>query len=371
MRQQSVPRVDRKPMNLFRRLGGHFLDVYAPGGTDHQDGPLRGAIHDDPDVALRCDLCCRRDEDLLHGETLDRHAEDRGRRRLGGVGAVRQLHAARFPAAAGMHLCLDNDLAAEALGDRACLRRRGGDLAGRYRNAVPSQNVPRLILVQIHACSFAIVVPASPRRAARPSASSAIMARSPPVRTNSAAASTLGRMLPVPSSFPASKWSACASVNRGIASWRGVPNPRKTAFTLVRINRTCAPISRPRMAATRSLSATASMPSRPSLGSRKTGGPPPPPAITMCPAAVKSRTICCSTMLAGFGLGASRRPSRTGMPRAMSRACRTGSSTWPTGFDGVRRSGSSARHSVCVISVTTERCTPARASAFCSDCWIM
>ena len=188
MGQQAISRVHRDAMDFLRRLGRDFFDVDAAGGTDNQHRPLRRPIHDDPDVALGGDLRRRRDEDLLYREALDRHPEDGGRRRLGGVRPVRQFDAARFPAAAGVHLRLHDDLAAEALGDPARLGRRRRDVARRHEDAVLSQDVPRLILVQIHACSFAIVVPASPRSAASPWASSAMMARSPPVRTNAAAA---------------------------------------------------------------------------------------------------------------------------------------------------------------------------------------
>src|SRR5207237_10794944 len=80
-----------------------------------------------------------------------------------------------------------------------------GDFARGDRNAVAPQDVTRLVLVQVHAGSLVTVVPASPASAARPCDSSAMTARPPPARTKSAAASTLGRMLPVPSSVPASK----------------------------------------------------------------------------------------------------------------------------------------------------------------------
>src|SRR5258705_6359342 len=368
MREEPVARIDRQLMDFVGCLGGHFLDVDAARGTHHEDGPLRRAIHDDADVALRRDLRRRRDEHLVHREVLDRHAEDGFGMRLGLGSGFGEFHTAGLTAAAGMDLGLHHDLAAEALRDGAGFRRRAGDLTRRDRDAVAPQNVPCLILVQIHACSFAIVVPALPCNAASPSASSAMMARSPPARTKSAAASTLGRMLPVPSSFPASRWSACANVSLRIACCCGVPYARYTAFTFVRINRTSAWISRPRMAATRSLSATASIPSRPSLGSRYTGGPPPPPAMTMYPATQRSCTIWLSTMPTRRRLGASRRPSRNRIPRAARRAARGRSSVCATGFEGVRRSGSSARHNVWVIRVTTERRTPARSNAFWSDC---
>src|ERR1051325_6984976 len=268
MREETVARIDGEPVNLLGSLRRDFLDVDAAGGTDHQDRPLRRAIDDDADVALGGDLGGRGDQDFVDREALDRHADDGLGMRLGLSRGLRELDPARLAASAGMHLRFHDDLAAEAFGDCPGLGRRGRDFAGRHGDAVPSQNVPRLILVQIHAYSFVIVVPARPWSAAKPSSRCAMIERSPPPRTNSAAASTLGRMLPVAKSLPASRSSASASVSRRISSWAVVPYARYTAFTLVRINRTGAPISRPRIAATRSLSTTASMPSSPSLGSR-------------------------------------------------------------------------------------------------------
>src|SRR2546426_11367752 len=152
------------------------------------------------------------------GEALDLHPEDPGRVRDGFVGGVRELDAPRLAAATGVHLGLHHDLAAQALRDRAHLVRRVRDGVGRDRNAVAPEQLARLIFVQVHCGARVIVVPASPRNAASPCASSAMTARSPPARTKAAAASTLGRMLPAPSSFPASKWSACATSRRRIGS---------------------------------------------------------------------------------------------------------------------------------------------------------
>src|SRR5207244_12712528 len=133
----------------------------------------------------------------------------------GGRGRVRgALAPAGLAPPAGVHLRLHHHRPApEPRRDRAGLVGRRRDLAGRHRNAVPPQDVAGLVFVEIHTQSLVRVVPASPCNAARPWASSAIMARcssprpAPPVRTKSAAASTFGRMLPRPSSFPASSCS--------------------------------------------------------------------------------------------------------------------------------------------------------------------
>src|ERR1043165_6843703 len=205
MREETVARIDGEPVNLLGSLRRDFLDVDAAGGTDHQDRPLRRAVDDDADVALGGDLGGPGGQDFWAREALDRHSDDGLGVRFGLRRGLRELDAARLAAPAGVHLRLHDDLASEAFGDCTGLGRRWRGCAGRHGDAVPSQNVPRLILVQIHAYSFVIVVPARPWSAARPSSRCAMMERSPPPRTNSAAASTLGRMLPVPKSLPASR----------------------------------------------------------------------------------------------------------------------------------------------------------------------
>ena len=121
------------------------------------------------------------------------------------VGLGRELDAARLAPPARVHLRLHHDLPTETLRNGLRLGGRLRDVAVRYRDAVTLEDVASLVFVQVHACSGVMVVPASPRNAGRPWAKAAMMARRPPARTKSAAASTLGRMLPVPSSFPASR----------------------------------------------------------------------------------------------------------------------------------------------------------------------
>ena len=52
-------------MDLLRRLGGNLFDVDSAGRADHQHRPLRRAIHDDADVALRSDLGSRREVEYV------------------------------------------------------------------------------------------------------------------------------------------------------------------------------------------------------------------------------------------------------------------------------------------------------------------
>jgi len=88
------------------------------------------------------------------------------RRRL--VGVRRELHTPRLAPPPRVHLGLHHDLAAQALRDGAGLGRALGDVAVRDGDAIAPEDVPRLILVQVHARSKVIVVPASPRKAGRP-----------------------------------------------------------------------------------------------------------------------------------------------------------------------------------------------------------
>jgi len=81
---------------------------------------------------------------------LEHHAEDLAGRLLGGRGIVGELDAAGLATPARVHLRLDDDLAAQPLGDRACLRGRVGDLALRHRHPELAQQRLGLVLVDLH-----------------------------------------------------------------------------------------------------------------------------------------------------------------------------------------------------------------------------
>ncbi len=88
------------------------------------------------------------------------------RGRLGGV--RRELDTPCLAPPPRVHLGFHHDLAAQALRDGAGLGRALGDRAVRDGDAMTLEDIPRLILVQVHARSKVIVVPASPRNAGRP-----------------------------------------------------------------------------------------------------------------------------------------------------------------------------------------------------------
>src|SRR6266571_3072950 len=77
----------------------------------------------------------------------------------GGVWGVLSIMPRIWPAAcsaaARVHLRLDDDLAAQPLGDRACLRGRVGDVALRHRHPELAQQRLGLVLVDLHAVTRA------------------------------------------------------------------------------------------------------------------------------------------------------------------------------------------------------------------------
>ena len=82
------------------------------------------------------------------------HAEDGLGRGIGVIERLGHLHAAAFAAAAGVDLCLDHDdrvaRREELLGRVIGLFERGHHLALRHGNAVLTQDVLRLVLVNLH-----------------------------------------------------------------------------------------------------------------------------------------------------------------------------------------------------------------------------
>src|SRR2546427_505657 len=67
MWEQAIAWIDGEAVNLLGRLRGDFLDVDASRGTHHQHRPLRCAVDDDADVALRGDFGGGRSEEHTSG----------------------------------------------------------------------------------------------------------------------------------------------------------------------------------------------------------------------------------------------------------------------------------------------------------------
>jgi len=134
--------------NLFGGRRGHLLDVHSARAGGHHSHAASRAVQHHAQVQFRLDISSRIDQDLLHGQPLDVHAEDAPRDLLGLIGRLCQLDAAGLAAAAHQHLRLDDDRPAEALGDIACFLGRLSHLALGHGNPVLPENPLRLELLE-------------------------------------------------------------------------------------------------------------------------------------------------------------------------------------------------------------------------------
>ena len=146
--------IDGDPCERLRALGGEGLDVHAALARAHgQVAPLR-PVQEDGEVELGVDIGALGDEDGAHHVPLDVHAQDVAGAVLGLLGGAGEPDAAGLATAAGLDLGLDDDQGragpeqlrgglSRALGSR-------GDRAVEHRHAVRSEQVSRLVLVQIH-----------------------------------------------------------------------------------------------------------------------------------------------------------------------------------------------------------------------------
>ena len=200
------------------------------------------AVHDEADVALGGDVGGRHDQHLLHGEALDRHAEDlRARRPRASAGFRASFTPPALPAAAGVHLRLDDDRAADPPGDRLRLGGRRRDVALEHRDArgleqrrAPGTRAgsrfPRDGRSGLAAeCRGTVAQPGDDGAPAR------LGARSPPPPRPWA--SCRPRPSPPPRDrAPRPRPRSCRRIGRAA----GVPQPSNTASTLVRIISTSA-----------------------------------------------------------------------------------------------------------------------------------
>ena len=105
----------------------------------------------------------------MHGVALDVHAEDLAGdlRRAGGV--VGELHAAGLAPTAGLDLGLDDHAAtAKSLRGRPRLVGGLGDRAVQHWHAVLGEEVPRLVLEQVHGQSVLVGVVRKPAPGPKP-----------------------------------------------------------------------------------------------------------------------------------------------------------------------------------------------------------
>ena len=121
-----------------------------PMSREEHQRALRGAVPDDPGVVLLLDLGFGIDEDAARHRPVDLQLEDRLGVLGGLVRGVGELDAAGLHPAAGQHLRLDHDRAADLLGDLACFL--GGRAEAVLGDGNPRQldDLARLVLVEPH-----------------------------------------------------------------------------------------------------------------------------------------------------------------------------------------------------------------------------
>src|SRR6266705_1342033 len=145
------------PDDLVGRARGDLLDVHAAGLGRHDHVGRAGPVERDREIELPRD-----GRGLLHEHradldparrrlrALEAHAEDLARGALGALRVVRHLDAAGLAAAAGVHLGLHDDPAAQARGGRLRVGGRRGDLAARNGHAELAQEGFGLVFVDFH-----------------------------------------------------------------------------------------------------------------------------------------------------------------------------------------------------------------------------
>ena len=131
-------------------LGGDLLDVHASLRREHEERLLLAAVEGDREVVLLRDVGGLLDPELADDVAADVEAQDLARARLGLLGRLGELDAARLAAPAGQHLGLDDDLAAELLGRRARLLGARRDASLGDRDARAREELLALVLVEIH-----------------------------------------------------------------------------------------------------------------------------------------------------------------------------------------------------------------------------
>ena len=127
-----------------------LLDLDAALRREHEERLLRAAVERDGEVVLSLDVRRLLDPELADDVAVDVEPEDVACLRLGVGGIVGELDAAGLAAAAGEHLRLDDDGAAELLGRLARLLRRRREPAVRDRDPDAPEEILALVLVKVH-----------------------------------------------------------------------------------------------------------------------------------------------------------------------------------------------------------------------------
>ena len=162
---QPQHRLNRLGVDVLGVGGGHLLNVHSPGGADNHHRPPETPVNGQGHVELPSDV----------GQFLDQHRVYWNPLGVGLVGyqvlpqeglggllrlfrRAHHLDAAGLAPTAGVDLGFDYRLPAQLLGGLAGFLGRVSQYAPGHRDAVASENLFGLILVQLHLCSLVRVI---------------------------------------------------------------------------------------------------------------------------------------------------------------------------------------------------------------------
>ncbi len=149
--------VDRVDVHLHDRVRVRLrdrLDLDATLGGQHHQMLLRTAVERERDVVLLVDVGGALDPDPAHEMALDVHPENVAGVLAHLVGVGGELDATGLPAAADLHLGLDDDGVAGGVGSGDRLVDRVGRATGADRDVVAGEVLLPLVFEQIHVDAF-------------------------------------------------------------------------------------------------------------------------------------------------------------------------------------------------------------------------
>ena len=149
-RLEALERIDVEPDERVGVLLGDLLDLDAALRREHEERLLLAPVERDREVVLLRDVRGPLDPELADDVAADVEPEDVARLLLGVGGILGELDAACLPAAAGEHLRLDDDRAAERLRGGARLLGRRREPAVRDGDAEAPEELLPLVLVEVH-----------------------------------------------------------------------------------------------------------------------------------------------------------------------------------------------------------------------------
>ena len=146
---EPVDRIDPDLGDGVGVVGGDGLDLDPAIGRQHAQVLLGRAVEGEAGVVLLGDVRGQLDPHRLDSVALDVHAEDVAGVGPGLLGVVGQLDPAGLAAPTDLHLGLDHDRVADAVGGGHGLVDGGDGLAGAHRDAIAGEELFSLVLEEI------------------------------------------------------------------------------------------------------------------------------------------------------------------------------------------------------------------------------